>query len=143
MIIKFYQLAINPIVLNKTLGLYTEKNCIIKDNFDILNPEIELDFDATILSKNYMYIPDTGRYYFITSIEIINHVIRIRGHVDVLKTYNDQIRSGKCTATRSNQKNNTIPDTMVMTLPTEKITYRKLSTPISTGETYVLIVGGA
>ena len=141
MTVTFYQLSINPIVLNKTLGTGADKTCVIKDNLDVLNPVFELDFDASILSKNYMYVPDLGRYYFITSIEIINHVIIIRGHVDVLKTYNTQIRSGKCTATRSNKKNLTIPDTMVISLPTEKIQYRKLSGEI-TGGTYVLLLGG-
>jgi hypothetical protein len=141
MTVTFYQLSINPIVLNKTLGTGTDKTCVVKDNLDVLNPTFELDFDASILSKNYMYVADLGRYYFITSIEIINHVIIVRGHVDVLKTYNAQIRSGKCTATRSNKKNLTIPDTMVISLPTEKIQYRKISSEI-TGGTYVLILGG-
>lgn len=141
MTVYFYQLSINPIVLNKTVGTPDTKSAIIKDNLDVLNPVFELDFDSSILSKNYMYVPDLGRYYFITSIEIINHVIIVRGHVDVLKTYNSQIRSGKCTATRSNKKNLTIPDTMVISLPTEKIQYRKISSEI-TGGTYVLILGG-
>lgn len=141
MTVTFYQLSINPIVLNKSLGTGTDKSCVVKDNLDVLNPTFELDFDASILSKNYMYVSDLGRYYFITSIEIINHVIIVRGHVDVLKTYNSQIRSGKCTATRSNKKNLTIPDTMVISLPTEKIQYRKVSGEI-TGGTYVLILGG-
>lgn len=141
MTVTFYQLSINPIVLNKSLGTGTDKTCVVKDNLDVLNPVFELDFDASILSKNYMYVADLGRYYFITSIEILNHVIIVRGHVDVLKTYNAQIRSGKCTATRSNKKNLTIPDTMVISLPTEKIQYRKLSGEI-TGGTYVLILGG-
>lgn len=141
MTVTFYQLSINPIVLNKSLGTGIDKSCVVKDNLDVLNPVFELDFDSSILSKNYMYVADLGRYYFITSIEIINHVIIVRGHVDVLKTYNSQIRSGKCTATRSNKKNLTIPDTMVISLPTEKIQYRKLSGEI-TGGTYVLILGG-
>lgn len=141
MTVTFYQLSINPIVLNKRLGTGTDKTCVVKDNLDVLNPVFEVDFDASILSKNYMYVSDLGRYYFITSIEIINHVIIVRGHVDVLKTYNTQIRSGKCTATRSNKKNLTIPDTMVISLPTEKIQYRKISGEI-TGGTYVLILGG-
>lgn len=141
MTVTFYQLSINPIVLNKTLGTGTDKTCVVKDNLDVLNPVFELDFDASILSKNYMYVADLGRYYFITSIEIVNHVIIARGHVDVLKTYNTQIRSGKCTATRSNKKNLTIPDTMVISLPTEKIQHRKISSEI-TGGTYVLILGG-
>lgn len=139
--IKLYNMAFNPIVLNKQLSTPTDYSCVIKDAIDLMNPVIELEFDASILNKNYMYIPDFGRYYFIEPPKIVGKRIFIQGHVDVLKTYNSQIRSGNCTATRSNKKNNTIPDTMVMTLPSEKITYRKLSTGI-TGDTYVLIIGG-
>ena len=94
MVVTLYQLSINPIVLNKTLGTGVDKSCTIKDNLNVTDPVIELDFDSSILSKNYMYIADLGRYYFIRNIEIINHVIVITGHVDVLKTYNSQIRSG-------------------------------------------------
>lgn len=141
MTVKLYTMNINPIVLNKTLGTALSKTCTIKNDMDVINPVIDLEYDATVLTKNYMYIEDLGRYYFITNIAIVGHRIFITGHVDVLKTYNSSIRAGSCTATRSNMKNLTIPDTMVMTLPTEKITYRKMSTGI-TGGTYVLIIGG-
>lgn len=141
MTVTLYQVSINPIVVNKSLGTGTDKSCTIKDNLDVLNPVIELDFDASILSKNYMYIPDLGRYYFIQDIKIINHVIVVTGHVDVLKTYGSQIRSGQCTATRSNFYNKNIPESLALNLPNDKITYRKLS-PALSGNTYICIIGG-
>lgn len=141
MTVTLYQLSINPIVVSKTLGTGTDKSCTIKDNLDVLNPVIELDFDSSILSKNYMYISDLGRYYFITDIQIINHTIVITGHVDVLKTYSAQIRAGQCTAIRSNFKNKNIPESLALNLPNDKITYRKLSTALS-GDTYICIIGG-
>lgn len=141
MVVKLYQVSINPIVLNKTLGTATDKTCTIKDNLNVTDPVIELDFDSSILSKNYMYISDLGRYYFIRNIEIINHVIVITGHVDVLKTYGSQIRSGNCTATRSNFYNKNIPESLALSLPNDKISYRKLS-PALTGDTYICIIGG-
>lgn len=141
MTVTFYSLSINPIVVNKTLGTGTDKSCTIKDNLDVLNPVIELDFDSSILSKNYMYIQDLGRYYFIQDINIVNHTITITGHVDVLKTYSGSITSGSGTAIRSNIKNKFIPDTLALDLPTDKIQYRKLSQPI-TGDTYICIIGG-
>lgn len=141
MVITLYQTSINPIVVDKTLGTGVDKTCTIKDSLDVINPVFELDFDATILSKNYMYVADLGRYYFITNIEIINHAIRITGHVDVLKTYGTQIKAGKCTATRCNFYNKNIPDPLSLSLPNDKITYRKLSTALS-GDTYICIIGG-
>ena len=141
MTVTLYQTSINPIVLNKSLGNGVDKSCTIKDNLDVLNPVFELDFDASILSKNYMYVADLGRYYFITNIEIVNHVIIITGHVDVLKTYNTAIRTGNCTATRANIRNKNIPDTLALEIPQEKIQYRKLSNAL-TGSTYIAIIGG-
>lgn len=141
MVVTLYQLSINPIVLNKTLGTGVDKSCTIKDNLNVMDPVIELDFDSSILSKNYMYIADLGRYYFIRNIEIINHVIVITGHVDELKTYNSQIRSGSCTAIRSNFYNKNIPESLALNLPNDKISYRKLSSALS-GDTYICIIGG-
>lgn len=141
MTVKFYSVSINPIVLNKTLGTATDKTCTIKDNMDIINPVVELAYDAAILGKNYMYISDLGRYYFITNIEIVGHRIFVTGHVDVLKTYNSQIRAGNCTSTRSNFYNKNIPDALYLPVPQDKITYRKLSSALS-GDTYICIIGG-
>ena len=141
MTVTLYQVSINPIVVNKSLGTGTDKSCTIKDSLDVLNPVIELDFDASILSKNYMYIADLGRYYFIQDIKIVNHVIVITGHVDVLKTYGSQITAGQCTATRSNFYNKNIPESLALNLPNDKITYRKLS-PALSGNTYICIIGG-
>lgn len=141
MTVSLYSVSINPIVVNKELGTGTDKTCTIKDNLDVLNPVIELDFDASILSKNYMYIADLGRYYFITNIEIVNHTIIIAGHVDVLKTYGSQIKAGNCTATRSNFSNKNIPESLALKIPQNKIQYRKLSEAL-TGSTYICIIGG-
>lgn len=141
MTVTLYQLSLNPIVVNKTLNTGTDKSCTIKDNLDVLNPVIELDFDASILSKNYMYIQDLGRYYFIENIDIVNHTIVITGHVDVLKTYATAIKSGSCTATRSNFINKNIPESLALKIPQNKIQYRKLSDALS-GSTYIAIIGG-
>lgn len=141
MTVTLYQVSINPIVVDKSLGTGTDKTCTIKDTLDIINPVIELDYDATILSKNYMYISDLGRYYFIRNIEIVNHVIVITGHVDVLKTYGAQIKASNVTATRSNYGNKQLNDNMVISQSDEYVEYRKLGNSF-TGETYVLILGG-
>lgn len=139
--VKLYNLSINPIIVDKTLGTPVSKTAVIKDILDVLNPVFELDYDSSILSCNYMYVQDLGRYYFINNIEIINHVITITGHVDVLKTYSAQIKAGKCTATRSNYKNKNIPESLALNIPQQKIQYRKLSQALS-GETYICIIGG-
>ena len=140
--IRLYNMAYNPIKVDKSIPVsYTEKSIDFKGDMNILDISFELGYDNALLNKNYAYIPDLGRYYFIKPIGIIGHRIVFSGHCDVLKSWSSSIKGSKCTATRSNFKNNTIPDNMYLEIPQEKITYRKLSTALS-GNTYICIIGG-
>lgn len=141
MTVSFYSIDLKVNEVNKTLGTTYDKSCIIKDTLDVLNPVFELDFDTSILSKNYMYVADLGRYYFITNMEIINHTILVSGHVDVLKTYATDIKASNGIATRSQYYNKNLADNLIVNLESEKIRYRVLSSNI-TGGTYVAIIGG-
>lgn len=140
--IRLYNMAYNPIKVDKSIPVsYTEKSIDFKGDMNILDISFELGYDSILLNKNYAYIPDLGRYYFIKPIGIIGHRIVFSGHCDVLKSWSSSIKGSKCTATRSNFKNSTIPDNMYLEIPQEKITYRKLSTALS-GNTYICIIGG-
>lgn len=89
---------------------YIEENieCDVYEPVDRINPRIILDKDRVDLTNvNYMYIPEFGRKYFITSIvgEAGNKV-SVYGHVDVLSTYDAQIRRCPLIAERSTNKYN-------------------------------------
>lgn len=142
MTIRLYNMTYNPIKIAKSVpATYTEKTIDFKGDMNILDITFELGYDSSLLNKNYAYISDLGRYYFIKPVGIIGHRIVFSGHCDVLKSWSSAIENSNCIATRSNFKNNTIPDPMILELPSEHITYRKLSTAI-TGGTYVAILGG-
>lgn len=142
MTIRLYNLNYNPIKIVKTLpASYTEKSIDFKGDMNILDISFELGYDSSLLNKNYAYIVELERYYFIKPTGIIGHRIVFSGHCDVLKSWSSSIKSSNCIATRSNMGNTTIPDPMILELPNEKITYRKLSSAI-TGGTYVAILGG-
>lgn len=84
---------------------WTQKNvqCDVYEPVDRLNPQIILDKDKVDLTNvNYMDIPEFGRKYFITNIvgEAGNKV-SVYGHVDVLSTYDAQIRRCPLIAARS------------------------------------------
>lgn len=84
---------------------YPQNNvlCDVYEPVDRLNPQIILDKDKVDLTNiNYMDIPEFGRKYFITNIvgEAGNKV-SIYGHVDVLSTYDAQIRNCPLIAARS------------------------------------------
>lgn len=141
MIVNFYNAKIKKNEINKSLGTAIVKTCSLKDGVSIEDPVLYVKHDATLFACNYVYIQDFGRYYFIQGREIDGDTEYITCHVDVLKTYADDIKSSKGTATRSNFYNRNIPDSMALELPQDRIQYRKLSDAL-TGETYICIIGG-
>lgn len=85
----------------------------LRDACSIMNPSIEIrtgqttDIALPTLSKcNYMYIPNFNRYYFITDITSYRNTLAIvHGHVDVLKTFEDQIKDNTALVKRASDKN--------------------------------------
>ena len=80
--------------LDKELEQVITLSGILREESSIINPVITVeDLDDYITEINYAYIPEFGRYYFITNIESIrNHLWRLSLHVDVLHTYAAAIR---------------------------------------------------
>ena len=78
----------------------------LKEQTSIIDPVIKIQADLTALKYcNYMYIPEFGRYYFVNDIKsVTNSIIEVSGHVDVLSTYAQEIRSN--TAITRRQENN-------------------------------------
>lgn len=139
--INFYNSKIRKNEVNKSLGVAIVKTCSLKEGSSIEDPILYMVYDTSLMGCNYVYIPDFGRYYFITGKEIDGKTLYITCHVDVLKTYATDIKASKGTATRSNIYNKNIPDSLAMEIPQNKIQYRKLSEAL-TGGTYICIIGG-
>lgn len=141
MIVNFYNVKIRKNELNKVLSSPIVKTCAVKDGITLEDPVIYMAYDSSLLGLNYAYIPDFGRYYFVTGKEIDGKTIYISLHVDVLMSFKNDILASKGTATRSNFYNRNIPDTMTLNIPQDRIQYRKLSEAL-TGQTYIVIIGG-
>lgn len=139
--INFYNAKIKKNELNKVLGTPIVKTCALKNGSSIEDPVLYMEHDATLFNCNYVYIPDFGRYYFINGRELVEHTEYITCHVDVLKTYANDIKNSNGIATRSQYYNKNLADKMIIPLESEKIRYRTLSSAI-TGGTYVAIIGG-
>lgn len=138
---KFYKMNLTPERINKPLTNETSMVCRLKGVSTVENPVLEISYSPDIMTKNYFYIPDFDRYYFITDKTINGHIVEISGHVDVLMSFKNDILNANGTATRSNFKNNLIIDNLVLDLPKQNVQYRQLSAEL-TGESYILIVGG-
>lgn len=77
--------------------------CDIYEPTDIINPVLIVDKDQISLTNtNYCQIEEFGRYYFINDIQgMPGNKVAITCHVDVLMTYNNQIRNCPIIAARS------------------------------------------
>ena len=80
--------------LNKTLTEPLEIPINLKNDIDIINPEIRLmnTSNHDYLEYNYCHIPMLNRYYFIESMDALNpKITTLRCSCDVLTTYKDDI----------------------------------------------------
>lgn len=94
---------------NKIAKTYTESlslSCVLKEQTSVIDPIIIVDIDtataATLMSCNYAYIADFGRYYYVRNIKSINASLwEITLHVDVLKTYSGAVMNSPCIVAKS------------------------------------------
>ena len=104
--------------LSKVLTDKIELTGTLRDPSDVLNPVIEIQASAqTIAARNYFDIPAFGRKYFITEITSNSYgLVTIHGHVDVLSTYEEDIRKLSGVVGRSeNRYNLFLDDNMIKT----------------------------
>lgn len=142
MLVKFYQTKSQANELTKELTLETNKQGHLKSDCDMVNPEITFDLDNNILVFNYCYISAFQRYYFIDDVNIINGMMVVRLHCDVLMSFKEDILASVGTITRTNAGDNYIPDNLI--LPTKKIKRQcqKIGVPFTKLEKFVVQIGG-
>ena len=139
--IKFYRTLSDKDHLTKDLQNELIINGTLKDSCNILDPVIEFENNAELFSKNYCIIPDFGRNYYITGMEIINKRLIVSLHVDVLATYKNDILSSRANIVRSSKGDKFIKDNRA--IQTERISWssRDLGKAFNSGSAYILIKG--
>lgn len=80
--------------LDKSMSTLLTVTGTLKEGTSIIDPVIKIQGDISNLTKcNYMFINKFNRYYFVNDIRsVTNNILEISAHVDVLTTYQDQIR---------------------------------------------------
>mgnify|MGYP007092152702 CR=1 FL=1 len=143
--ITFYTCTADTIKADKSGSLTTLKTVTsaqIIGDMNILSPRIKVVADADTKAANYCYISDFDRYYFVKDkVGLSGTHIELLLENDLRYNFLSVIQNSDVTASRSNMYNKNIPDPMVLTVPQENITYRKLSEAL-TGESYIAIIGG-
>lgn len=73
------------IEVNTIEGTLRQKNVSVKD------PIITIAYSSEILGANYAYIPEYKRYYYINGYSnIVNGIMDVSMHVDVLMSFKDE-----------------------------------------------------
>lgn len=99
----FYNMNCEKNLVDKSSSLTNSRllNGQLNEQCDILNPSILVDFDG-VFEWNYCYVPKFKRYYFVTSVTSVrNKIWRIGLKVDVLYTFETDIRSNGAYITRN------------------------------------------
>ena len=71
----------------------TDYSCIMIDDTSLMNPTFKLEIAANPIGKNYCYVSDFNRYYFITDIRTFQNFWYIECTCDVLASFKTEIGS--------------------------------------------------
>lgn len=147
-------------VVNKEFHISSSPEGVLRKGTSIIDPVITVQCDNSETWRkncNYAYIPEFGRYYYVTDIISINGTLPSENwpspaqlwdfhmHVDVLKTYAEQIKEQNAIIARQeNVYNLMLDDGSFMTYQNPKLQTKVFSVegPFETQE-FVLIVAGS
>ena len=116
---------------------------VLRDECDVVNPIIEVQYAGTLTNTNYMRIQELNRYYFITKIESVRTGLwRIYGHCDVLKTYSEGILGTECVVARNESSYNLmLNDSFFKVYANPRINIKNFPGKF-TGYSFVLVMNG-
>lgn len=129
--------------IGKAISTITTVSGDLKNESDVIRPEILIESDSSILSANYMTIDTFHRKYFIEEIQSIRtNLWLVKAHVDVLETYASQILSNTAVVLRQeNNFNLLLNDGVFKCKQDPRISYRKF--PSGLGDfNFILITQG-
>lgn len=79
----------------------------LREDCSVVNPVIKIEgLSANLTGVNYAYIEEFHRYYYINNIVCKGQLFELDMHVDVLKTYAQEIRENKAVISRQQNRYN-------------------------------------
>lgn len=149
MTITLYKIKDDARVVNKTLNNSTkiaEITAHYKSDVDILNPVLEIAYNASYTEANYFEVSDWGRKYFVKNITTGSQRLYIEGAVDVLTTYKTDIEKLRVVVERQEKDSNAnkyLPDGMFRATARQIIsTPYKLGQGFSKDQSIIMTTGG-
>lgn len=143
MTIKLYK---TPSEVNKVTKVLTDELSLtgeLRESSSVITPNIKIE-DDDLTDYNYAYIPEFGRYYFITNITSVrNNLWELAMRVDVLMTYADEIKANTAVIARnSNLWNLYYQDEQFKILNYETIQTKAFGVSLNPSSQIVLICAG-
>lgn len=117
----------------------------LKNESDIVNPEIFVEGLSNIKNLNYMRINEFGRCYFIDDITIVRDgLYRIKARCDVLSSFASQIRNNTAIVKKQeNHFNLYLDDGTFKAYQNPNFTIQKFSgSPFGSSHSFILAVAG-
>lgn len=147
--ITFYKNESPSNFVNKKLTLNHTMQGTLREGTSLIDPILIVEANAPGFQANgynYVYVPDFGRYYYITNIVSTYYKMwEIHCHVDVLMSFKDDILEQTAIVSRQETTYNLmLDDGTFMTYQNPKIQTKVFSnpTPFETQE-FVLVVAGS
>lgn len=120
-----YKNLSEPERMDKTLEEVKETNCDLLEGCSMVDPTLILQSNTPILA-NYAYIPDFGRYYFITdNTNEQGKIWSLKMHCDVISTYKQAIRNCEATLDRQEYQYNMYISDGLIQLESDTLTVTK------------------
>jgi hypothetical protein len=140
------QLCVNNSEVNKINKVLTDSISLqgtLRNETSVVSPEILIEIENPS-GFNYAYIPEFGRYYFITDmVSVRNNLWRVLMNVDVLESFKSQILSQNCIIEKSTLGFDLyLPDENLVTLVKTKTDIVNFPSGLLESGEFILITAG-
>lgn len=146
MLIELYTTASPRKTLNKSLSNKKELTGTLRAQSSVMSPVFTIEDNGSVVGYNYAYIPDFRRYYYIKEITAVRtNLFELALEVDVLKTYNYQIRGNRAIIDRTQAgatANVYIENSTVVNTTQEETATYNFSGGFNDTPEYILITAG-
>lgn len=96
----------HPNTLNKTLTQVGEINVTLRPELNTNTPQIKVVNPPQMYTYNYVFIPEFGKYYFVSNYKFIGgNTYLLNLQIDLLQTYKDNILKGSGLVVESDKSN--------------------------------------
>jgi len=129
--------------IGKDLEQITTLTGTVRDETSILNPVILIEDSTALSACNYMFIPEFGRYYYITDIKKPRTgLAELSGRCDVLQSFSGEILANTAVIERQEEQWNLYIDDGTFRVYNNPILITKAFPSGFSGMSYVLAVTG-